>query len=83
MIWKANYLKLTIPGNFIGPLVFLQEEKPLYTTGWIVTVSTPSYLHGAECRPVLIDVPGGHFRNVHSPRATLPLRLRPGEQKER
>jgi len=27
-------------GNFIGPLVFLQEEKPLYTTGWIVTVVT-------------------------------------------
>jgi len=26
-------------GNFIGPLVFLQKEKPLYTTGWIVTVS--------------------------------------------
>lgn len=30
---------LTILGNFIGPLVFLQNEKPLYTTGWIVTVS--------------------------------------------
>jgi len=27
-------------GNFIGPLVFLQKEKPLYTTGWIVTVVT-------------------------------------------
>ncbi|GAB7329483.1 hypothetical protein MBLNU13_g01261t1 [Cladosporium sp. NU13] len=27
-------------GNFIGPLVFLEKEKPLYTTGWIVTVVT-------------------------------------------
>ncbi|OQO10871.1 hypothetical protein B0A48_04172 [Cryoendolithus antarcticus] len=27
-------------GNFMGPLVFLQSEKPLYTTGWIVTVAT-------------------------------------------
>ncbi|KAK3654428.1 hypothetical protein LTR56_004058 [Elasticomyces elasticus] len=27
-------------GNFIGPLVFLQSEKPYYTTGWIVTVVT-------------------------------------------
>lgn len=30
---------LTCTGNFIGPLVFLEEEKPLYTTGWIVTVA--------------------------------------------
>ncbi|KAK5684897.1 hypothetical protein LTS10_002972 [Elasticomyces elasticus] len=27
-------------GNFIGPLVFLQSEKPYYKTGWIVTVVT-------------------------------------------
>jgi hypothetical protein len=26
-------------GNFIGPLVFLEKEKPFYTTGWVVTVS--------------------------------------------
>ncbi|KAK3068656.1 hypothetical protein LTR53_013608 [Teratosphaeriaceae sp. CCFEE 6253] len=26
-------------GNFMGPLVFLQTEKPFYTTGWIVTVA--------------------------------------------
>ena len=25
-------------GNFMGPLVFLEKEKPYYTTGWIVTV---------------------------------------------
>jgi hypothetical protein len=35
---------LTIAGNFIGPLVFLQDEKPLYTTGWIVTVSTTTLM---------------------------------------
>ncbi|KAK1078945.1 hypothetical protein LTR33_006808 [Friedmanniomyces endolithicus] len=27
-------------GNFMGPLVFLQSEKPFYTTGWIVTIAT-------------------------------------------
>lgn len=27
-------------GNFLGPLVFKEEEAPYYTTGWIVTVST-------------------------------------------
>ena len=27
-------------GNFLGPLVFKEEEAPYYTTGWIVTVAT-------------------------------------------
>ncbi|KAK3671362.1 hypothetical protein LTR78_008823 [Recurvomyces mirabilis] len=27
-------------GNFMGPLVFIEKEKPYYTTGWIVTVAT-------------------------------------------
>ncbi|KAK0823969.1 hypothetical protein LTR03_017838 [Friedmanniomyces endolithicus] len=27
-------------GNFMGPLAFLQSEKPFYTTGWIVTIAT-------------------------------------------
>lgn len=27
-------------GNFLGPLVFKEEEAPLYRTGWITTVAT-------------------------------------------
>ncbi|KAK5128254.1 hypothetical protein LTR85_002921 [Meristemomyces frigidus] len=27
-------------GNFLGPLVFKEEEAPFYTTGWITTVIT-------------------------------------------
>lgn len=27
-------------GNFLGPLVFKEEEAPYYRTGWITTVST-------------------------------------------
>jgi hypothetical protein len=41
---RKSHLMLTALGNFIGPLVFLQEEKPLYTTGWIVTVSPTSLM---------------------------------------
>lgn len=32
-------------GNFMGPLVFLEKEKPYYTTGWIVTVIFPTRVH--------------------------------------
>lgn len=27
-------------GNFLGPLVFKENEAPYYTTGWITTVAT-------------------------------------------
>lgn len=39
--WIFRVADLSTLGNFIGPLVFLEKEKPLYTTGWIVTVGLP------------------------------------------
>ncbi|KAI6859908.1 hypothetical protein KC318_g21448, partial [Hortaea werneckii] len=31
---------IRIEGNFLGPLVFKENEAPYYTTGWITTVAT-------------------------------------------
>lgn len=31
---------IRIEGNFLGPLVFKENEAPYYTTGWVTTVAT-------------------------------------------
>jgi hypothetical protein len=32
--------KERLPGNFVGPLVFLESESPTYATGFAVTLAT-------------------------------------------
>jgi hypothetical protein len=71
---------LICAGNFIGPLVFLQDEKPLYTTGWIVTVSIVAASYHSR---ILNASAGRNVRNLHRPCNHLPFRVRTGEQEAR
>jgi hypothetical protein len=59
--------------------VFLQKEKPLYTTGWIVTVGIVNAWSQSR---MLNRAAGRNVRDLHRPRNCLPIHLRARKQEE-